>query len=75
MEVNSNPRPRRESPLFYSNPQHKVSHKDSYLCRQASQHSVLMSYQQLRKASPTEVTNRVEKRAAQHHRHDRLSAT
>lgn len=74
MEVNSSLQPRHGSLPFYSNLQHKVSNKDSHLCRQASQHSVLMLYQQLRKGSPIEATNRAGKQAVQHLRHDRLSA-
>ena len=69
MERNSHPQSHRENPPSYSNRQHKVSLKDSHPCRQASPHSELMSYQQLRKANHTEVKSRVERLDVRHHPH------
>lgn len=69
-EASNSLRLRHASRHFSNNPQHKVSHKDSHLCRQASQHSELMSCQQLHKASHTEVTNRAERQGVQHLHHD-----
>lgn len=73
-EASNSLRLRRASHHSYSNPQHKVSHKDSHPCRKVSQHSELTSYQQLHKASLTEVISRVERQGVQHLHHDRRPA-
>lgn len=49
---------RVESRLSFNNPQHKVRPSDNRLCRRASQHSTLTSYQQLRKVNHTEERRR-----------------
>lgn len=54
MAVNNQGR-RPGSRLSFSSPRVKVSLPDNRLCRRASQHSTLTSYQQLRKVSHTEV--------------------
>ena len=69
MGVSNSPRLHHENHPFSNNLQHKVSHKDSRPCRQASQRSELMLYQQLRKANRIEVTSRVVRPGVQHLNH------